>query len=317
MINIQRAMIGAGFMMLCLSAADKPQISVLTIETDNVVTYVGDVNDSTRLATVEGATAPAATKAFTYTLTVGDVVKVNGRPAKGLWSSWAYSMGYSPTAAPGFAISDASQGGVSECKWEIQTEDGLLVGRFMDSGLFPHQITGASGIFLGVSGTQSVVQAVSAPRRASMTEDPSLRRMLGGGTLVHTFHVAPRYPPSFETSSGATEVFHSDFSPVTAASPAHAGDYLVARAANLGFTTPAVDPGAAFPSSSPYHVANAPVEVLVGGQAQDAMIKIGWPGEVNQYRVDFLVPSGTASGTVDLQLRVSGIAGPAVTIPVR
>src|SRR5712691_887941 len=173
---MQRAMIGLGLMAACLTGADKPQISVLTIQTDNVVTYVGDVTDPTKLAAVSGATTPAPTHAFIYTLTIGDVVKVNGRPAKGLWSSWALSMGYSPTAAPGFAISDASQGGVSECKWEIQTADGLLVGRFMDSGLFPHQITGASGVFLGIRGTQSVTQAVIAPRRASMTEDPSLRR---------------------------------------------------------------------------------------------------------------------------------------------
>src|SRR6202022_3583318 len=111
-------------------------------------------------------------KAFTYTLTIGDVVKLNGKAAKGLWSSLAYSMGYNPAPAPGFAISDASQGSVSECKWEIQTEDGLLVGRFMDSGFFPHQITGASGVFLGTAGQQSVVQALQPPRRASMTEDP-------------------------------------------------------------------------------------------------------------------------------------------------
>ena len=315
---IRLAIIGLSAITVCLDAADKPQISVLTIQTENVVTYVGDITDPTKLAAVGGATTVPASKAFWYSLTVGDVVQVNGRPAKGLWSSWAYTMGYSPTAAPGFGISDASQGGVSECKWEIQTADGLLVGRFMDSGLFPHQITGASGIFQGISGTQSVTHAVTPPRRASMTEDPSLRRALGGGTIVHTFHFAPSYPPLFESSSNGPVMYHAtDFSPVTAANPAHTGETLIARASNLGFTTPAVEPGAAFSSSTSYSVANAPVEIIVGGQAGDAINKIGWPGEVNVYRVDFLVPSGSAPGIVNIQLRVSGIAGPAVQIPVR
>ncbi len=219
-------------------------------------------------------------------------------------------------AAPGFAISDASQGGVSECKWEIQTADGLLGGRFMDSGLFPHQITGASGVFLGIRGTQSVTQAVIAPRRASMTEDPSLRRALGGGSIIHTFHFAPSYPPAIEGPADSPQVYRGDLSAVTVASPAHAGETLISRASNLGFTTPAVDPGAAFPGF-PYGAVNSPVEAIIGGRAVDAFNALGWPGEVDVYRVDFRVPDGTAPGMVDVQLRVGGIAGPTVKIPVR
>jgi len=88
-------------------AADQPQISVLTIETANAVNYVGDVNDPAKLALVQGATTTGTTRAFTESITVADVVKVNGKPAKGLWSSRAYAMGFNPTAAPGFAVADA------------------------------------------------------------------------------------------------------------------------------------------------------------------------------------------------------------------
>jgi hypothetical protein len=59
------------------------------------------------------------------------------------------------------------------------------------------------------------------------------------------------------------------------------------------------------------------VEALIGGQVADGFNQLGWPGQVDVYRVDFVVPKGTGSGMVDLQLRVSGIAGPAVKIPVQ
>jgi uncharacterized protein (TIGR03437 family) len=308
---------GIGLMAAWLHAADQPMISVLTIETDNVVTYVGDVTDPAQLALLTGPTTPGATRAFTESITVGDVVSINGRPAKGLWQTRSFSMGYSPTAGPGFAIADSAEGGPGECKWAILTTDGLLVGRFQEGGVGVHQITGGSGLFLGIRGTQTRVQAVQAARRASMTEDPSLRRALGGGKFIHTFHIAPSYPPAFAGTNSSPVVYHADFSPVTAASPAHAGEVLISQVTNLGFTTPAVDPGAAFPNSSPWNWVTAPVEVLVGGQAVDAVNKIGWPAQVNVYRVDFVVPQGTSSGAAGIQLRAGGIAGPAVSIPVQ
>jgi uncharacterized protein (TIGR03437 family) len=312
-----QAMLGLALTAACLSAADQPMISVVTIETDNVVTYVADTTDPARWGLISGPTTPAATRAFAESITVGDVVSINGRPAKGLWQSRGFSMGYSPTAGPGFAIADSAEGGPGECKWAILTADGILVGRFQEGGLGVHQITGGSGLFLGIRGTQTTVQAMQAPRRASMTEDPSMRRVLGGGTLIHTFYIAPSYPPALAGTDSSPAVYHADFSPVTAASPAHAGEVLIARGMNLGFTTPAVDPGAAFETSAPYDQVNALVEAMVGGQAQDAINKLGWPGQIGLYRVDFRVPQTTPSGMTTLQLRVAGIGGPPVQIPVQ
>jgi uncharacterized protein (TIGR03437 family) len=300
-----------------LGAADQPMFSVITIETDNVVTYVGDIVDPSKLALLTSPATPSPTRAFAESITVGDVVSINGRPAKGLWQTRGFSMGYSPTAGPGFAIADAGEGGPGECKWAIFTPDGILVGRFQEGGLGVHQITGGSGIFMGIRGTQTTVQAVQAPRRTSMTEDPSLRRVLGGGTLIHTFHVAASYAPAFLGTDVAPTIYHMDFSPVSPVSPAKAGEVVLGRVMNLGFTTPAVDPGAPFPYSSSYSVVNAPVEVIGDGQPQDASYKIGWPGETNVYRVDFAVPQGSPSGVVQVQLRAAGIVGPPVFVPVK
>jgi len=300
-----------------LQAADQPLVSVLTIETQNVVVYVADITDPTKLALSTTPVAPAQTRAFAESITVGDVVSVNGRPAKGLWQSRGLAMGYSPTAAAGLAIADSAEGGPGECKWVILTPEGAVVGRFQEGGIGAHQITGGSGIFVGVHGTQTRTQAVQATRRTSMTEDPSLRRVLGGGKVTHTFHIAASYPPAFLGSDASPAVYHADFSSVTAANPAVGGEVLIARVTNLGFTSPDVDPGAAFPKSSPYNVVIAPVEVLVGGVAQDSINQIGWPGAVNEYRVDFKVPAGTSSGMLPVQLRATGIVGPAISIPVK
>lgn len=301
---------------LSLSAADQPRISALTIETHNVVTYVGDIFDPLKLALLTSPATPSATRAFTESITVADVVLINGRPAKGLWQSRSFAMGYSPTAAPGFAIADSAEGAPGECKWAILSADGNLVGRFQEGGLGTHQITGGSGIFLGIHGTQTTVQAVQAARRTSMTEDPSVRRVVGGGIYIHTFHIASSYPPAFADDVNIA-IFHLNFTPVTSASPARAGELLIARAVNLGFTLPPVDPGSPFPNSSPYGIVVAPVEVIVDGHATDSVNQLGWPGTTNVYRIDFQVPLGTSSGMVPFQLRASGISGPALSFPVQ
>jgi uncharacterized protein (TIGR03437 family) len=308
---------GLALTALGVSAQNQPTTSVLIIETDNVVTYVGDIFDPTKLALLTSPQTPSPTRAFTESITVGDVRSINGRPATGLWQTRSLSMGYSPTAGPGSAIADSAEGAPGECKWAILTPDGILVGRFQEGGLGTHQITGGSGIFLGIHGTQTTVQAIQPPRRTSMTEDPSLRRSLGGGTLAHTFHIAPDYAPAFAGAHSGSSIYHSNFTPVTAFNPAHSGETLISRVTNLGFTTPSVDPGAAFPSGSPLSVVNALVEAIVGGTATDALNKVGWPGQSNVYRVDFQVPQGTTPGMVPIQIKAAGIAGPAVTLPVQ
>jgi uncharacterized protein (TIGR03437 family) len=62
---------------------------------------------------------------------------------------------------------------------------------------------------------------------------------------------------------------------------------------------------------------NSPLGVTVGGQPAELGTAIGWPAQTNIYRVDFVVPDGTAAGTASLGLSVAWIAGPEVKIPVR
>jgi uncharacterized protein (TIGR03437 family) len=143
-----------------------------------------------------------------------------------------------------------------------------------------------------------------------MREDPAYRRVLGGGKRRYVFHIIPLESPQI------AGLFHTDFTPVTASSPARVGETLIAQATGLGPTLPGVDPGQPFPTSALQEV-NSPVDVIINGKASTVINKVGWPGRVNTYRLDFQVPDGTSAGAAAIQLSAAWIAGPQSTLPVR
>jgi uncharacterized protein (TIGR03437 family) len=122
--------------------------------------------------------------------------------------------------------------------------------------------------------------------------------------------------PEIVTASGSPVVLHSDFTPVTAAKPAKAGEVLIVQATGLGPTVPGVDPGQPFPADALVQV-NSPVAVTVNGQAADVINAIGWPGQFDTYRVDFRVPDGISAGVEAIQLTAAWIAGAAVNIQIQ
>src|SRR5262249_52011805 len=142
----------------------------------------------------------------------------------------------------------------------------------------------------------------------SMTEDPANRRRNGGGTWRWVAHLIPMSAPQILTTASEPAVFHSDFSPVTAARPARSGGGLIVQATGLGPTVPGVDPGQPFPTGATLPV-NSPLAVTVNGRDAEVVNGCGWPGLVDTYRVDFRVPSGMAAGTASVQLSAAWIAG--------
>ena len=290
---------------------------VLDIEVENVVRYIGDVTDPARLATSAAVTPPGATRAFTDTIFIGDIVAVNGKPAKGLWTSRQYTMGFSPTAAPGSAIADVSQGAIAECKYEILNAAGAFIGRLMDGGLFPHAISGGTGAFIGAKGEQATTAArvVKAVRLASMTEDPASRRVNGGGNVRILMRLIPATRPEIARESDGPAVAHADGRLVSASNPARPGDILTVYATGLGPTTPAVDFGQPFHQTGT-HTVNAPVEVLVGGEPAEVLYAGGYPGAIDGYQVNFRVPM-VRPGVNSLQLTAAWIPGPEVRIVIR
>jgi hypothetical protein len=294
---------------------------VLTVEAENWVQYRGDTSDVTRLATLPGPTLGVA-PTFEQNVTLADIVAVNGKPAKGLWyyNFVITFVGTSPI--PGVAIADLDTGGgIFQCFWHILLPDGTFVGSLTDRGQGTgagHIVVGGNGAFFGAIGEHRIEQSV-APRSASMSEDPSMRRVNGGGKFLMRFTLYPKFRPNVQMTTNGPAIFHEDFSQVTTARPARAGEVLIVRATGLGPTKqPVLDaPGARRFSANPVEEVNSPIEVTVNGNQAAVLNKIGWPGETNLYRVDFRVPDSTPAGTAAVRLTAACLPGSEVAMPVR
>ena len=319
---------------IALGAAVHPQSifgqvvpTILQIDVENLVAYSEDTSDISKFATGSSATPAALPKNFNFRVDIGDIVAVNGQPAKGTLTRNNRQAMLNSAPNPGQAIADTVRGAVHLDSFEILKSDGTPVGTIVSYGLglgSPSPgaplsitqgnlaITGGTGAFVGVRGQsgQAVTSQSTAVRQASVTEDPANRRLNGGGKVKFVLQIFPMFVPQI------TAVFHTDFSAVTTAKPAKAGELLILRATGLGPTVPGVDPGQPFPPDVLLQV-NSPVAVAVNGQAVEVVNSIGWPGLVDTYRVDFRVPDTTTAGTLAVQLSAAWITGSSVSIPIQ
>lgn len=294
--------------------AQQPKTATLIVDVENAVQYRSDIGEPARRGADAQLTTPGPQRAFTDILFIGDVVAVNGRPARGLWTSRQFVMNFSPNPAPGFAVADVTRSSIAECKWEFQDEEGRFVGALSDSGLFPHAVTGGAGIFFGAVGQMRSGGAPPAPRpirAASMSEDPGMRRVLGGGTTRILFEIVPLSQPQI------LGVFHSDFSPVTHHRPAQPGEILILEVFGLGPLAPGTVPPGSLPFPDPPVEVNSPLEASLAGRQARVLNKVGWPGTFDRYRVDVEVPGGTASGENTLELTVAWALKASATVTVR
>jgi hypothetical protein len=301
-------------MLLCTFVTAWGQIPVtLTVDVDNAVQYRSDVADPARRGTDSGTTTAASARAFTDVLFIGDIVAVNGNPARGVWTSRQFLMNFSPAPQSGFAIADVNRGTLADCKWEFLDASGQFVGAIMDSGYFPHAVVGGVGAFYGIRGQMSTGTPPNPRpiRVASMSEDPSLRRTLGGGTNRIVFHLLPAFHPE------VVAVYDANFRPITERNPASKGDIVIARVTGLGPLRPGTIPAGMAPfAANPLQEVNSPVDVTLDGRNLEVLNKVGWPGETDVYRVDFRVPD-VPGGSARLRLAAAWIPGPEFVLAIR
>ena len=303
---------------------------ILRIEYENGVRYVYDTTDLSAFAKVQTPITQVVPTFGTYVL-LADVVAVNGKPAKGIFLTRQAVVNLTTNPSAGQAIADVVRMNVLDRIVEILQSDGTPIGTITTSGFDAGSpppgapagatggnftVTGGSGAFLGVRGQAGGGGMIVPNRSASVREDPARRQVNGGGKGSLVVQLIPLSRPEVVVTPNGPSVFHSDFSAVTATKPARAGEVLIVTATNLGPTRPGVDAGKPFPLD-PLQEVNSPVDVLVNGQAAQVVNKIGWPGFENVYRVDFLVPEGTAAGMATLQLSAAWIAGSEVKIAVQ
>ena len=299
--------------------------ATLEVDVENIVSYSSDVFDASRFATDPNITTATPARNFGFIMAVGDIVSVNGEPAKGSLLVRLQSIVLNPAPTPGQGIADIVRTAVSDYLVEIQQADGSFVGNIHTLGLSGgtgptgaplggnHSIAGGTGAFVGIRGQMANLTLGPPPRTASMTEDPARRRILGGGRVRFVYQLMPVAWPEVVTTASGPSILHADFSPVTAGRPARAGEILIARATGLGPTRPGVTPGQPFPAG-PLQEVNSPVQVLVGDRSAEVLNKVGWPGFIDTYRVDFRVPEGIPAGLASVRLSAAWIAGPAVQI---
>jgi uncharacterized protein (TIGR03437 family) len=290
---------------------------VLTIDVENTVIYRGTVFDASKIAKDPGPTT-SVNQAFVEAINLGDIVAINGKPVKGIWSSTVYATPYRANPQPGQPIADFDLAGTNFCTWQIYDTDGAFLGMIRDSGAGQgHTVVGSLAGFFGAIGAHQGGTTTVAIRQASTGEDPANRRILGGGKMSVVFYLYPRVRPAIVMTNSGPSVSHTDYSPVTNANPARPGETLILAATGLGPVKPdLLPPGAVAFSGPPYQEVNAPVTVAFNGKELPVTNKFGWPGQKTVYWIDFQVPADTPAGTATLGLISTWIPGPMVSIPV-
>src|SRR6266567_4703009 len=311
-----------------------PPATILEIDVENSVRYQEDISDLSKFATDPNVTTAVPPKNFFFRVNIGDIVAVNGQPAKGTLTRINRTIDTSPAPNPGQAIADTVRNSAIADTFEILKIDGTPIGTIVSYGpgsgapppAAPLSITqgnfaivGGTGAFLGARGQwgNAVTPQTIAERFTSVTEDPANRRRNGGGRLKFVLQVIPMSTPRIVVTANGPAVTHSsDFSLVTASTPAVAGEILSVFVTGLGPTKPGVDPGKPFPTSPPAAV-NSPVDVTVNGKPAEVTAAVGYPGAVDGYQVNFRMPSDTAKGVATIQVSAAWIAGTPVNIEVQ
>lgn len=301
--------------MLAASSLAQELPVILEVEVENVVDYLGDVTDPSRVGRSPVPVTANLTGNWYRNMELGDVTAIGGSPAKGVFVREIQVIRLATAPTPTQAVADVTRPSAGHIFYEFLKPDGTSFGLLfaLDLQGSGRAITGGTGAFLGARGSLTIT---GNPRFTSQAEDPSMRRINGGGRQRHMIQLFPMFRPEVLIGASGPAVFHDDYRLVSAASPARAGEALIVYAKGLGPTTPVVNPGDPFPSE-PFAVATSPVEVLVNGKSSPAINQIGVPGSTDTYRVDFRVPDDTPAGTAQVQISAAWVKGAAVSIVVR
>jgi uncharacterized protein (TIGR03437 family) len=315
-----------------LASAQQPRTVTLTVDLGNTVEYQEDIYDPVKFARSPNVTPSlrfgTGIANFGVAILLGDIVAVNGQPARGLYAGRSRVINANPNPRLGQAIADVTRVAIREHIFEILQSDSTPIGSIMAMGFSggdppPGQpsteranwaIAGGTGAFLGARG--QVEGTGTAGRVASKAEDPANRRLNGGNPSRYILHIIPMTVPQIVTTANGPAITHSsDFTLVSSSKPASAGEILSLFATGLG-PLRGVASGQPFPAT-PAAPVNSPVQVLVNGNPAGVLRAVGDPGSMDGYQVNFRIPSDTAKGLASVQVTAAWIVGPVVNITIQ
>ncbi|MGB6942036.1 MAG: putative Ig domain-containing protein [Bryobacteraceae bacterium] len=166
---------------------------------------------------------------------------------------------------------------------------------------------------------------IQIPYEATATQQtPIVLSVNNALTLPLMLNIVPSSPgvlsaddgPAPTVQNGAHIIAqHADFSLVSSSSPAKPGEYLVMYLVGLGDTNPSVASGAPAPTSPLASVTVTPT-VTVGGTTATVAFAGLTPGFVGLYQINFQVPTGAASGELEVDVTQNGVAANPTLLPV-
>ena len=174
--------------------------TILEIELENRVQYVGDISDFSKLASDPNVTPTVPLKTFVPVLIIADIVAVNTQPVMGTAVFHLRQINLRTAPNAGQAIADVVRNNVVDIRFEVLKSDGTPIGTIMASGMGGGPpppgapsgvlvgnvaIVGGTGAFLGARGQVGQGMIFRADRIASMSEDPANRRR----------NCSPPFPP--------------------------------------------------------------------------------------------------------------------------
>jgi uncharacterized protein (TIGR03437 family) len=161
-------------------------------------------------------------------------------------------------------------------------------------------------------------RSLTVDRAKIMPQHPSPRQMQGYDAVFdyHSGKLTEVPQPAVAIHPAILQLFDADWRLIDPNHPAHPGEHIIAKAADLGPTDPEVSPDEAFPHS-PLAESILRPSVRVNGRPVEVPQHFGSPGEVNIYRLDFRIPAQTEAGTARVELTIGGQSAPPAAIPVR
>lgn len=104
--NVVTIMIPLAVAASRLALAQQPPTTTLTIDLDNLVEYQDDIYNPAKFTRNANGTPSAGFANFGVVTLLGNIVAINGQPAKSLYAGRSRVIGTSPNPAPHGAIAD-------------------------------------------------------------------------------------------------------------------------------------------------------------------------------------------------------------------